>query len=704
MLRLRKILLLKSPYVILFLVSCLYLALAQIMPKNSLYAGTEETIEGYITEMNFDGAKLSMTIKGKEPFIASYYAKTEEERKKLQQELSLGDTVLLTGTLNHPHTTKNFNSFSYQEYLARNQIFYFFQADSITRVKKNQNILWCIKTKIKNFITSFNQNAKYINTFVLGNQNDVEKEVRSNFQKIGISHLFALSGTQITFLSDLIQKILTKRKKSDLQKLIITQSILLSYYLVIDPCAAIDRALVFQFFFSVNKTYDFHISPFQLILLSLSVLFLWHPNYIFDIGFQYATVISVGLILYSTKKKQHSKIAELFFVSLLSFLFSIPISLYHFSKINPLSILYNLFYVPYINFLVFPLSIITLCLPFCSPLLSFFTTFLEKSVSLLAKIPFGELVFAKAPLILYLFYAFLIAFLLLGKKKKLWFLLLLLTLGCHFIAPKIVQEDRLFMIDVGQGDSFLIQSEGKTLLIDTGGKMEYVKEDWQKGKEKTKSGTYTISFLSSLGITKLDYLLITHGDADHAKEAITLIDQIPIGKIYYNEGKINSLEKEILKEAKQKKIDFEQLKQNQILKLGNFTFQVLSKDLEEENDSSIILYGERGENTLLFMGDASIKSEQELLKTYTLKEIDFLKIGHHGSRTSSSESFLAQIKPKVGLISAGVDNSFNHPHQDVVKRYQQYGTTLFSTITDGMVEINFTTRKIKTYMGKQLSF
>lgn len=660
---------------------------------------------GIIQEISFDGSYLAMTIKGKEKIMTSYYAKTEEELMLLKKELSLGDTILLKGAFITPNTTKNFNSFSYQKYLKQKKIFYCMQVESITRIKKNQNILLKIRMRIKMHIDSFDEAASYINTFVLGNTDQVEQEVYENFQKIGISHLFALSGTQITFLADLIQKILKKTKRTEIQRFLITFLILILYYQVIDPCAAIDRALVFYFFFSLNKIFYFHISPFYLILLSLAVLFFWHPNYIFDIGFQYATVISIGLILYSqVKKKEHRKITELFFVSGISFFCSIPISLYHFHAINPMSIIYNLFYVPYINFLVFPLAMLTLVFPFLSPVLNILTSFLENSVSLAANFSFGTFLFPRIPLIFYFLYG-IFFFLLLGlKKKKIWIFLFSLLLFFHYVIPRFTLGDRMYMLDVGQGDSFLVVSEGKSMLIDTGGVLTYEKEDWEKGKEKTGGGKYIISFLSSLGISKLDFLVLTHGDADHVKEALTLLKEIPIKKIYYNEGEISSLEKEIITLGKEKKTKTEVLHQDEILSLGQFTFQALSRDLKEENASSLILLGQIDNYNLLFMGDASKKSEQEMLQEYDLPEIDILKIGHHGSRTSSSKEFVKKIKPKVGLISAGKQNRFHHPHPEVVEEYEKQGTLLFSTIEDGMVEIDFSHQKIRTYQGKELPF
>jgi len=206
-----------------------------------------------------------------------------------------------------------------------------------------------------------------------------------------------------------------------------------------------------------------------------------------------------------------------------------------------------------------------------------------------------------------------------------------------------------------------------------------------------------MQFIYQLGFSNISKIVLTHGDADHAKEALTLLEYMNVDMVYFNHNEINSLEYQIANVATNKNVTLKKVEQNEVFTFGNFTFQVLSKDLIDENDSSIILLGSIKDKKILLMGDASIKSEQELLKYYNLPSIDILKVGHHGSKTSSSDKFLNKINPKYALISAGVNNMFHHPHQVVIHRLKKLHVKIYQTAVDGMVCFDFKHFKITTY-------
>ena len=392
-------------------------------------------------------------------------------------------------------------------------------------------------------------------------------------------------------------------------------------------------------------------------------------------------------------KKNRGKIVDLLEVSWVSFLVSLPISLYHFSYINPFSILYNLFYVPFINVIIFPLSMICFFLPYLSFILEFFIGVFESSVSFLSSINIGHITLARFNLFYYLLYYVLIfSYLFIKVKKQIFLLLILLMVIIHFYYPKIFPKDVLYMIDVGQGDSFLITSNNKNMLIDTGGVMSYYTEEWMQ-YEKKNGGTYLVTFLNQLGITRLDYLVLTHGDYDHAGEALTIMGKIDVKTVFFNGNDLNTLEKKIWDNSS----NHYKLTEGDSFSLGNFSFLVISNIYSDENDSSLVLYSSIYDKKILFMGDASIKSEEYVLNNYNFEDITILKVGHHGSRTSSSEEFIRMINPTYALISAGVNNRFNHPHREVVKRLDDNGTIIFNTQINGMIMFDFTNDKIKTY-------
>ena len=688
MIKLRKVLLFKSIYITLFIISLIYLVIYINIDFTSKFEGSETKVEGVIESIEYQGNKMTLTLKTKEKLIATYYFDTEEELNKTKKELSLGDTLTLKGELNEPISSKNFYGFSYPTYLKYQKIFYIMKVSDYYIKHKNSNILYSIRNVVRSSISN-DKVGSYIKVFFLGDDTSFDTTLEEDFRNLGISHLFALSGTQISFLISII----TLRKKTiNLNNLLFIFSILICYYLIIEDCAAIDRALIFSLVFSLNNTFNLNIRPLFLILLSLSILFFINPYYIFDVGFQYSTVISCTLILYMNNKKSKGKIIDLLEVSWVSFLVSLPISLYHFSYINPLSIIYNLFYVPFINVIIFPLSIACFFIPHLSFILEFFINIFEGSVLFLSHINIGYITLARFNLVYYLLYFVLIfSYLFLKIKKKLFLYLILLMIVVHYSYPKVFPKDALYMIDVGQGDSFLLTSNNKAMLIDTGGVMSYYQEDWMQ-YEKSSQGKYLVTFLNQLGITKLDYLVITHGDYDHAGEALTIMDEIDVGTVFFNGNDLNSLEKKIWVNSS----SHYKLREGDSFRLGNFNFLVISNTYTDENDSSLVLYSTIDNKKLLFMGDASIKSEKYILDNYNLSDITILKVGHHGSRTSSSEEFIDVINPTYALISAGVDNKFNHPHKEVVERLEENGSLIYNTGVNGMVMFDFTNNKIKT--------
>ena len=689
MIKLRKVLLLRSIYITLFIISLIYLVIYINIDFTSKFEGSESNVTGKVESIKYQGNKMTLTLKTKEKLIATYYFDTKEELNKTKQELSLGDTLTLEGELTKPISSLNFHGFSYPTYLEYQKIFYIMKVSRFYIESKNSNILYSIRNAIRSSIKT-DKVGSYIRVFFLGDDTSFDTTLEEDFRNLGISHLFALSGTQISFLISLF----TLRKKSiSFKNLLFIICVLLSYYLIIEDCAAIDRALIFSLVFSINKTFNLNILPSFLILLSLSILFFINPYYIFDVGFQYSTIISCTLILYMNNKKSKGKIIDLLEVSWVSFLVSLPISLYHFSYINPLSIIYNLFYVPFINVIIFPLSVICFFIPHLSFILEFFITIFEGSVSFLSHLNIGYITLARFNIVYYLLYYILIfSYLFVKIKRKIFLFLILLMIVIHYSYPKVFPKDALYMIDVGQGDSFLITSNNKTMLIDTGGVMTYYQEQWMQ-YEKSSGGKYLVTFLKSLGITNLDYLVLTHGDYDHAGEALTIMDEIDVGTVFFNGNLLNELEKKIWNNS----LSHYKLREGDSFSLGNFNFLVISNTYPDENDGSLVLYSTINDKSLLFMGDASIKSEEYILDNYDIRDITILKVGHHGSRTSSSEEFINSVNPTYALISAGKDNKFNHPHKEVIERLEENGSIIYNTQINGMVMFDFTNNKIKTY-------
>lgn len=690
MLKLRTLLLSNYLYILILVLTVIISTIRITLPKTSKYSKTDQDLTGIVTKYSVNGNNLSMTLKGKEPVIINYYFKTKKELLLFRKDIKLGDKLYVTGEFKTPSSNTTDYLFNYKNYLRYKNIFYTMNITSYKKISSTQNILYLIKQKILDNL----QSDPYLYTFILGDKSYLSTDVLNSYQENGISHLFAISGMHISLLSSIIIKILRKMKLSEIKSYCITSTVLLFYLLLVGLSPSILRGVLFFILFSLNKLYYFYVSKLNIFILTLSITLLINPFFIFDLGFIYSFIISLSLLINSKWLASTSYLLGILKVSFISFLVSIPISLYNFYQVNILSIIYNLFYVPLVSIVIFPLSIITSIIPKLLPIYNFMTNILETASIKLSHISITKLIFPRINIIIYIleFALIFIIFKMKRKKNKLYVIIIfLLILLAHYYYPNYKKQSYIKMIDVGQGDSILIHSNNDSILIDTGGKRSYKQENWQLSTKKTSIvKNTTIPLLKSLGIKKLKYLILTHGDYDHLGETINLIDNFQVDKIYINEGNINSLEKQIILKHNNVNIAYEGTNIN----IGDFYLYQLNSDLKDENDSSSIYFITNNNIKMLFMGDASVKSEDYIMENYELPEIDILKVGHHGSKTSSSKKFVNTIKPKYSLISCGKDNKFGHPNSSVLEILND--SNIYRTDKDGTVTFKIKDNKIKT--------
>ncbi len=683
MIKLRKILLSNYFYICLFIIVIIYTIFQIYLPKVSIFKKDTTSFKVVLLDYNIDGNKLKLEVKNKEKLIAYYYFQTKKERNFFTNNIEIGDYLLLRGSLTLPNKNKTKGLFNYRKYLQRRKIYYLLEIDEVIRLRKNRNLLF----KLKNYFYKKADNP-YLKTFILGDTSLISKDTLNNYRELGISHLFAISGMHITLLSNLLLKLLKKFKLRENVCQVIVGVFLIIYLFCVGCSASILRAVLFYIFFSINKIFYFYIKQVQIFIIVLSISLLINPNYIFDIAFLYSFSISLSLLVMGKFINSFSNyFTKLLACSIISFIVSIPITLYYFNQLNILSPIYNLLYVPLVSLIIFPLALLTFIFKPLTFIFQKTINFLELSSVYFSKFEFPKLIFKSFPLPIYFLYVVLIIIILyfINLKKYKYLLILFLLLSFHYTYPKIFSKDYLTMLDIGQGDSFLLHLGNKNILIDTGGVMEYNKSSWKQVKNKSSiASSTTIPYLKRQGISKIDVLILTHGDEDHMGEAINLVNNFKVEKIIFNCGKFNYLEKELIKRLKKIKITYYNCIDE--LNIDNNIFYFLNtKVYDNENDNSNVIYVKIGKYKFLFMGDASINRENDILNEYELGNIDILKVGHHGSKTSSSKEFIDLIKPKYSLISVGVDNKYNHPNKGVLN------TLKYSKIyrTDKMGTISF---------------
>ena len=695
MLKLRTILLHDYIYYILLSITVLITIINILIPRQSIYNENIKSIRAKIISSSITGDKLNLTIKNKEKLLITYYFKSKQENINFQKNYHLGDIIEVKGDLSIPKKNTTKYLFNYNSYLKHKNIYYTVTSTNIKKLSNNKNIYF----KLKNVIVNLSEKNAYLKTFLLGDKSNLSTKVMSSYQENGISHLFAISGMHIALLSSLITRFLKKFKVTEEKRYYITSTILIIYLLLVGFSPSILRGVLFYLLFSLNKVYYFYVKPVNIFIVILSVSLLINYNYVFDIGFWYSFVISFSLIVTSKYLTSNKYLLGLLKTSIISFLVSIPISLYSFYQMNISSIFYNLFFIPYVSIIVFPLSLITLVVPILLPIYEILIKILEEVSLFLSHNRLLILTFPRINFVFYIIYYILIIIFIKGLLTKNYYKLipLFVVLLIHYIYPYFQKNLIIKAIDIGQGDSILLYSGRETVLIDTGGIVSHTKSSWAKSnKEYSIVKNTTIPLLKSSGIRKIDYLILSHGDYDHMGEAINLVNNFKVDNVIFNCGPYNDLEQELIKVLDKKKISY--YKELSELSVFNNKLYFLNTSIyNNENDNSNVLYFNYNNYQFLFMGDASIEKEKDILNEYSIEDIDFLKVGHHGSDTSSSKEFIDIMNPKYSIISVGENNRYNHPKKSVLNTLSN--SKIYRTDQDGsiMFKIKKNKLRIETY-------
>lgn len=667
-------------YLLCIITILLTLIRIEIDIPNSYDLGTKKVV-GEVLEYDIDGDYLKLTIDANEKLIGRYYFKTKAEKELFIKSVDVYDTLRLNGELEEAEGSKDIYSFDYKQYLKSKNINYIIKIDKITLISKEKSFFKGIKC----FLLKRNSNP-YIKAFIFGNNKSIITDVMSSYQEIGISHLFAISGMHIGLLTLVISKLLMKLNIKEKYIFIIISLFLFFYLFITGVSPSILRAIFFYLFFSINKIYNFNIKGVNIFLLIFSISLLVNPYYIHEVSFLYSYTISFSILLVGNKISNSSYFKRLFLTSLISFIVSFPITIYFFNQINILSVFYNMLFVPFISMIVFPLSIITYIIPFFEPIFNVFISLMEFLALKFNSISFSKLIFPSLSRYYYILYIIgVIIFIYFYNKKIISVLPILLLALFNYLYPVFFNQNYLMFLDVGQGDSILIHSKDKTMLVDTGGVMNYSREKWQERKNKKSLTNYvTIPVLKKLGIRKIDYLVLTHGDFDHMGEALKLIKQYRVEDIYLNQGNFNLLEKKVIKKYRH----VYQIREKEEIALGNINIVQINKEFSDENDSSSILLMYYKNKKILLTGDASKKSEEYILNKYNIGKIDVLKIGHHGSKTSTSDELLEELRPSLAIISCGKNNRFNHPHKETIDKLKEYRIKYLRTDISGTIRID----------------
>lgn len=661
MIRLKTLLQYNYFYIILVILVLCLTFIRNSFYNESKFNGSETSFVGIVDEIKKSDDYYKITIKSKEKIIGSYYSKEP-------LNVSLGDKITFQGTLSKPKNNTIPNTFNYRKYLYNHHVYYLVKIDNIKVISKTRSV----KYKVKNYIVKRSEKFKhsdYFKAFLIGDKSEMDDY--SIFQKNGVSHLFAISGMHLSFLSGIVLFVFKKSRFKEILACIF----LISFSMITNYSASIYRSLLLFIYIVLNKKLDLRISTVNVLLLVVCTLLIFNPLIIYDMGFLYSVSVSLGLILFNKYMKKNYFV-NMFLTSFIAFLFSLPITLYYNYEINLMQIINNVVIVPLVSIIIYPLTILTFIFSFLEPTLNVLISILKFISTHLIMI---NIIVPKVSLIFYfIYYVFLFMFL--KTNRNIFILLIIIYTLCIKAKPLIDFNTYVYFLDVGQGDSSLIYSKHKVILIDTG------------GNDNIKVSDNTIKFLKSTGKSKINYLVLTHGDYDHMGETINLVNNIKIEKVIFNCGEFNDLEKDLIKVLDKKKIPhYSCIKELNID--DNKLYFLNNKNYGNENDNSSVIYTKLNNHKFLFMGDAGIEVEEDLIEKYKLQDIDVLKVGHHGSKTSSGKEFINEINPKYSIISVGKNNRYGHPNKKVLNVLED--SKIYRTDEDGSIMFKIKNNKLQ---------
>ena len=684
MIKLRTILLQSNIYRVTIVGVIIYALIVTLLPKyESVYKGSEEDFLCSIDNYKIEEDKMKLELVCKEKLVGSYYFKNDEY-KFFKKKVNIGSSVIVKGKLVSPKNNTVPYLFNYKKYLYNKRVYYTLKIDSIKILNENSNPFIKLKNRVIKHVNSY-KDSTYLYAFILGKTELISDEVLTSYRENGISHLFALSGLHVSIFSSILLFILKKLRFKEILNYVLIFIFLLLFSFITGFSPSILRATLLFFLLSINKVFYLNIRTLDILYLVFIILVIIKPFIIYNLSFILSFTAAFFLIFSSDLLKGKNYFVSLFKVSLLSYFASLPLSIYYFGYTNLLGTILNLVFVPLVSFVVFPLTLLTFIISKFYSILNITTNLLE-SLSLLFN-KFKIIIYFPRINLIFVFIYLSILMLYIKFKKKICLYLIIVLLIFFKIRPYMDNNTYIYYIDVGQGDSILVVTPHlkKTILIDTGGIVSF-NENYKSNIVKNK----TIPFFRRIGINKVDYLFLTHGDYDHAGEASELLSNFCVKKVFINKGNINNIEKKI--------------SNKEVLRLKNFVIDNIKVNslnnnvFNNENDDSTILLFNMYDYKFLFMGDASIKTEEYLLNNYILPNVDILKVGHHGSYTSTSTDFINVIKPKYSVISVGENNMYKHPNKSVLDILDN--TKLFRTDVDGTIEVKISKKgyKIKTYV------
>lgn len=640
-----------------------------------------------------------------------------EENPAFSEAYLPGDVVAAQVSLKEYENARNPGNFDAKKYYETMNITCYGWCDEVTVIQKNNNPvmkgIFYIKSRLK---TVYEQigiggDAGVYCSLALGDKSMLDATIQLLYQVNGIAHILAISGLHISILGMGFYKLLRRCYIPFWGSFLCGSFVMVSYGIMTGNSVSTVRA-VFMFLCCIfadvlGKTYD------SISALSLAAVWILvsYPKMIWNTGFLLSFLAVMGVVIVKPAISKsfgnpENKFLDAFFVSLGVTMTTLPVLLSAYYETAVYAVFLNLIIIPLMSLLMISVVFAGILGMFSLKLGTFFVgtahyilMFYQWICGIFQKLPHAVVILGKPEKIMVCAYYLLLAafvFLMYSEirekiphRKTVFCVTAILCIICmkmHF-QPAFFMR----MLDVGQGDAIHIRADGENMLIDGG------------SSDVKNVGKYRLlPYFKSQGITKLEYVVLTHADYDHYGGLLELMEEgsISIEYLLLSDVTLKSENyRKVEQAAENAGISIKYVSMGTIFSCGSSQIKVLypqkGASYRDENDCSIVLKLTYENFTALFTGDIGINGEEKMAEMHVLEDVDLLKVAHHGSKYSTGENFLHAVQPKLALISCGEDNSYGHPHGELMKRLEERNLSIWITKQSGAITVIPDRRGIK---------
>ncbi|MDT2757055.1 DNA internalization-related competence protein ComEC/Rec2 [Enterococcus asini] len=640
-----------------------------------IFTVLRDTIEINGDRVYFDGKTNSGKVA-----VTTYI---EREDLSLWQGLrSKTGKITGKGVFSTGQPQRNLKGFSYADYLWTNGYEGNFQLQKIYQwqmISGKFSVREIRGWLIHHVETTFPaKTALYLKALLFGYKDAAFHELAIDFKKTGILHLFSISGMHLWFFFGLLDKGLRRLRLTKVESFFPMTLALFSGVILFGASASVLRASLAFFVNRVLSLTNQKLSAMDRFALILLVLQFFWPTFLLTASGQLSLYLA-WLLIYLTSGS--------FKNALWLTVLPAPLLMYLFSEWSWIGGLLTILCIPLFSWGLLPGALFllagSLLVSFSQSLLQKIEAFSNVFGQLFGQGTWFSIITGQPPW--WIVVGCLLISLFLYEKKSKW--VVLVTIVVPLVTASLPLKEQISFVDVGQGDSIVLQSRGnrEVTVIDTGGKVNF-KEKWAQGTSRANSEYTLIPFLKAQGVRRISRLILTHGDADHMGDAFTLFREFPVDELIVTPGCLTEEKQRGFLQRIPKSTKVREVLAGTRLE-GAFSLQVLAPNTpgKGENKDSLVIYSEMSGKRFLFMGDLEQVGEKALLKRYPTLKADVLKIGHHGSRSSTAPEFIEKLQVKEAIISCGEKNRFGHPHEEVLQTLADENVQIYRTDLQGMI-------------------